>query len=385
MKFFNSWHEKQPEKPISMRQFIVFTQKEFYHIFRDRWTALILLVLPILMIILFGFGINTEIKNTKFAVYDPSHDVATQGIVNKLATSEYFTLSEYVSSPDKIENIFREKGIGLVIVFSEQFYENLIHTGDAQVQLITDGTDPNTASILTAYATNLIFSYQQQLIANQEIPYQIKPEIKLLYNPTMKGAFSTVPGVIGVIIILICAMMTSISIAREKEQGTMEVLLVSPMKPIIIILAKVVPFFCISILNLITILLLSVYVLEVPIVGSIFLLFFVSLIYIFVSLALGLLISSVVEKQMVALLISGMALMLPVVYLSGMMFPIESMPIVLQWISNIIPAKWFIIAMRNIMIKGLGFSSILKEVAILCLMALVLITVSLKKFKLRLE
>jgi ABC-2 type transport system permease protein len=337
------------------------------------------------MIILFGFGINTEIKNTKFAVYDPSHDVATQGIVNKLSTSEYFTLSEFVNTPNEIENIFKEKGIGLVVVFSEKFYENLLHTGDAQVQLITDGTDPNTASILTAYASNLIFSYQQDLISVQDIPYQIKPEIKLLYNPTLKGVYSTVPGIIGVILILICAMMTSISIAREKEQGTMEILLVSPMKPIVLILAKVVPFFCISIVNLVTILLLSVFVLEVPIVGSLFLLILVSLLYIFVALSIGLLISSVVDKQMVALLISGMALMLPFVYLSGMMFPIESMPIVLQWISNIIPAKWFIIAMRNIMIKGLGFSSIVKEVAILSFMALFFIMLSLKKFKLRLE
>jgi ABC-2 type transport system permease protein len=337
------------------------------------------------MIILFGFGINTEIKNTKFAVYDPSHDVATQGIVNKLLTSEYFTLSEFVNTPNEIENIFKEKGIGLVVVFSEKFYENLLHTGDAQVQLITDGTDPNTASILTAYASNLIFSYQQDLISAQDIPYQIKPEIKLLYNPTLKGVYSTVPGIIGVILILICAMMTSISIAREKEQGTMEILLVSPMKPIVLILAKVVPFFCISIVNLVTILLLSVFVLEVPIVGSLFLLILVSLLYIFVALSIGLLISSVVDKQMVALLISGMALMLPFVYLSGMMFPIESMPIVLQWISNIIPAKWFIIAMRNIMIKGLGFSSIVKEVAILSFMALFFIMLSLKKFKLRLE
>jgi ABC-2 type transport system permease protein len=333
------------------------------------------------MIILFGFGINTEIKNTKFAVYDPSHDVATQGIVNKLSTSEYFTLSEFVNTPNEIENIFKEKGIGLVVVFSEKFYENLLHTGDAQVQLITDGTDPNTASILTAYASNLIFSYQQDLISVQDIPYQIKPEIKLLYNPTLKGVYSTVPGIIGVILILICAMMTSISIAREKEQGTMEILLVSPMKPIVLILAKVVPFFCISIVNLVTILLLSVFVLEVPIVGSLFLLILVSLLYIFVALSIGLLISSVVDKQMVALLISGMALMLPFVYLSGMMFPIESMPIVLQWISNIIPAKWFIIAMRNIMIKGLGFSSIVKEVAILSFMALFFIMLSLKKFK----
>ncbi len=368
-----------------MRQFIVFTQKEFYHIFRDRWTTLILLVLPILMIILFGFGINTELKNTKFVVFDPSRDVATQGIVNKLATSEYFILYEYVTNPQQIEKLFQEEKIGFAVLFSERFYENLMHTGDAQIQLIADGSDPNTASILSAYASNLIATYQQELVQNVEIPFRINAEVKLLYNPTMKGVYSTVPGIIGVILILVCALMTSISIAREKETGTMEVLLVSPMKPLLIILSKVVPYFSIGVINLTTILLLSVYMLKVPIAGSLLLLIFISLVYIFVSLALGLLISSAVDKQMVALLISGMGLMLPFVYLSGMLFPIESMPIVLQWISNVIPAKWFIIAIRNVMIKGLGIASVVKEVSILVGMAVFLIAASFKRFKVRLE
>ncbi|MBA4252050.1 MAG: multidrug ABC transporter permease [Chlorobiaceae bacterium] len=368
-----------------MKQFLIFTKKEFYHIFRDRWTTLILLVLPILMIILFGFGITTEIKNTKFAVYDPSRDVASQGIINKFSTSEYFTLSEYLDSPEQIEKLFQKGKIGLVIVFSEKFHENILHTGEAQVQLILDGTDPNTALTLTNYATQIINLYQQEQKESKNILYQIKSEIKLLYNPTLKGEYNTVPGVMGMVLMLICAMMTSVSIAREKELGTMEVLLVSPMKPIIIILSKVVPYFFLSLINLTTILLLSVFVLKVPIVGSLWLLIFVSLIFIFVALALGLLISSVVEKQMVALLISGMALMMPIILLSGLMFPIENMPIVLQWISNIIPAKWFIIAVKNVMIKGLGIASIINEIIILTSMAVILTAISLKKFKTRLE
>ena len=265
-----------------MRQFLVFTQKEFYHIFRDRWTTLILLLMPIMMIILFGFGITTEIKNTKFVVFDPSKDVATQGVINKLTTSEYFTLNGYLSNIDQVEPLFQKGEIGLAIVFSERFYENFLHTGDAQIQVIADGTDPNTASTLTNYATALISAYQQDLMKTQNIPYQIKPEVKLLYNPTMKGAFNTVPGVMGMILMLICSMMTSVSITREKELGTMEVLLVSPMKPLTLILAKVVPYFTISIINLITILLLSHYALKVPINGSLLLLFFISLLYIFV-------------------------------------------------------------------------------------------------------
>ena len=377
-----------------MRAFRVFVQKEFYHILRDRWTTIILLALPILMIILFGFGITTEIRNTKFAVYDPAGDFTTRGIINKLESSEYFTLERYLSSPDQIEQLFREGKTGFAVVFS-----------DEQILLVADGTDPNTASILTNYATALINSYLEEsavreagggaatnvvgdppvAAATAAARRTITPEIRLLYNPSLKSAYNIVPGIMGMILMLICAMMTSVSIAREKELGTMEVLLVSPMKPFLIILSKIVPYFTISVINYITILILSVYVLKVPIAGSLILLSGLSLLFIMVSLLLGILISSLVEKQIVALLISGMLLMMPAVFLSGLMFPIESMPEVLQWLSHILPVKWFIIAVRNVMINGLGFSSIIKEVAILTGMAAVILAVSIKKFKFRLE
>lgn len=376
-----------------MKAFRIFVQKEFFHIMRDRWTTIILLVLPVLMIILFGFGITTEIRNTKFAVYDPSGDFATQGIVNKLESSEYFTLGKYLTSKDKIEETFRKGETVFAIVFGDNFYESAVHSRDAKILLIADGTDPNTASILTNYATALIGSYLKEelsgksLDANAVTPSAVKieSEIRLFYNPTLKSAYNIVPGIMGMILMLICAMMTSVSIAREKELGTMEVLLVSPMKPFLIILSKIVPYFTISVINYITILLLSVFVLKVPIAGSLVLLSGLSLLFIFVSLLLGILISSMVEKQITALLISGMLLMMPAVFLSGLMFPIESMPVVLQWISHILPVKWFIIAVRNVMIKGLGFSSIIREVTILSLMGLAILVASIKKFKYRLE
>lgn len=360
-----------------MREFRIFVQKEFFHIFRDRWTTLILLVLPVLMIILFGFGITTEIKNTKFAIYDPVKDEATRGITNKLETSEYFTFERYLQSPDEIEKLFREGQIGFVVVF-----------GDEQIQLIADGTDPNTASTLSNYATVLINSYMQEQSAELRATTAARgiiTESRLLYNPTLKSAYNIVPGIMGMILMLICALMTSVSIAREKELGTMEVLLVSPMKPLLIILSKLVPYFTISIINYITILLLSVYILKVPIAGSLVLLTGLSLLFIFVSLMLGTLISTMVERQIIALLISGMVLMMPAVFLSGLMFPIESMPEILQWISHILPVKWFIIAVRNVMIKGLGFDSIIREVAIMSGMGLVILMASIKKFKYRLE
>jgi ABC-2 type transport system permease protein len=368
-----------------MRQFLAFIEKEFYHIARDRWTTIILLVMPVLMLVLFGYAITTEVKNTNVAIYDPSKDVATQGIIDKLESSSYFKVTRFLSGPDEIDSAFKRGDLGLVAVFSERFAENLARTGKAEVLLIADGSDPNTATTLTNYATNIIAAYLQGNPAYASASYRIVPRIKLLYNPQMKSAYNFVPGVMGMVLMLICAMMTSISIAREKEKGTMEVLLVSPMKPILIILAKAVPYLVLSIVNLTTILTLSVFVLGVPIVGSLFWLVVVSLVFIFLSLALGLLISSVVSTQSAALLISGMALMMPVMLLSGMMFPVENMPLFLRIVSDAIPARWYILAVKKLMIKGLGVGSIVKELAILGGMALFVLAVSLKKFKVRLE
>lgn len=368
-----------------MRQFIAFLKKEFNHILRDPWTMAILLLLPVMMVLLFGYAISTEVKNTGIAVYDPSKDAATERIISLLGRSSYFRVTAVLDSPDRIESVFRRGNTGLVVVFSENFYANVMHTGDAQVQLIADGTDPNTALTLTNYASSIITAYQNELLERENVPYRIVPEVRLLYNPEMRSAYNFVPGVMGMILMLICAMMTSISIAREKEMGTMEILLVSPMPPLLIILSKAVPYFFLSCVNLTTILLLSVFVIGVPIAGSFPALLVLSLIFIFVALAFGLLISSLTDSQTVALLISGMALTLPVILLSGMMFPVDNMPWFLQAVSSVIPARWYIAAVKKIMIKGLGFASILKELGILSVMAAVLIAASLKKFKIRLE
>ncbi len=385
MEFFNNLRDALQERQISMKQFMSFVRKEFYHIFRDKTTMAILLILPILMLVLFGYSISTEVKNSKIAILDSSNDVATRAIIEKFRNSEYFSVKKMVNNPSEIQDLFKKDRLNMVLVFGDNFYENLAHTGNAQVQLIVDGSDPNSAKTIVTYATSIIGAYQLELSKIDKIPFQINPQIKLLYNPQMKGAYNFVPGVMGMILMLICAMMTSISIAREKELGTMEVLLVSPMKPIYIILSKIIPYFVLSLVNLATILLLSVFLLKVPIAGSLFWLIAFSLVYIFVNLSLGLLISSIVDSQLVALLISGMVLMLPVIMLSGMMFPVENMPVFFQWISQIIPAKWYIIGVKKIMIKGLGLSSIIPEMSVLLGMGIVLVIASLKNFKYRLE
>ncbi|HCZ20301.1 MAG TPA: multidrug ABC transporter permease [Porphyromonadaceae bacterium] len=368
-----------------MRQFISFVKKEFYHIFRDKRTMLILLGIPVVQMLLFGFAITTEVKDVQVAVFDPSKDVATRQIIEKFRASSYFDFVEELTDVDEINDIFKYGKINLVIVFSDNFAENLMRTGDASVQLITDGTEPNQASMITGYASNILASYQQSLSEQRKTPFRIVPEIKMLFNPQSESAYNFVPGVMGMILMLICAMMTSIAIVREKETGTMEVLLASPMRPIFIILAKAVPYFVLSILNLITILLLSVFVLGVPVAGNIFSLMFISLVFIFLALSLGLLISTLVDTQMAAILASGMGLMMPTMILSGLVFPLESMPVVLQWISAIVPARWYIEAIRKIMIQGVGIEFVMRELGVLAVMTCLLLVLSLKKFKTRLS
>jgi len=368
-----------------MKQLLSFIRKEFYHILRDRTTMMILLLMPVIQLLLFGFALTTEVKNTEVAVLAPTNDEASSRIIQKINASAYFDVVTQIKNADEIEATFRDSKAKLIVVFEEDFAAKLHQTGKAHIQLIADATDPNAATSFTFYASNIINAYQKELIDDTKNPYQITSEVKMLYNPQMIGAYSFVPGVLGMIMILICAMMTSIAIVREKEMGTMEILLVSPMKPIYTILSKITPYFVLSFVNFITTLLLSVYVLHVPVVGSLISLTFVSLLYIFLSLALGLLVSTLTSSQTAAMLISGMALMIPVMLLSGMMFPIEGMPLPLQWFSNIIPAKWYIIAVKAIMIQGLGIGSVLKEVGILILMSVVLVAISLKNFKVRLE
>lgn len=376
-----------------MKQFISFIRKEFYHIFRDTRTMMILLLMPIIQIILFGYAITTEITSVPIAIFDQSRDEVTTKISDRLIASEYFDLYKMVDSEAEAQALFKKGKVRLVVVFPPLYASS----PDASVQLLADATDPNEATQLMAYATAIIQQGKvdsgqltvtsdapQLSTVNSQLSTGISPVVQLLYNPTMKGAYNFVPGVMGLILILICALMTSVGIVREKEVGTMEVLLVSPMKPIYIILAKATPYLLLSMVNVATILCLSYFLLEVPIAGSVVLLFSISILYALVSLCLGLLISTVADTQQAAMLISAMALMLPVILLSGMVFPIENMPDILQWLSNIVPAKWYIIAVKDVMIKGLGAASIMKEIGILVLMVLVLILLSVKRFKIRL-
>ncbi|MBK9523828.1 MAG: ABC transporter permease [Bacteroidetes bacterium] len=367
-----------------MKQLLSFVIKEFHHVFRDRKTLLMLFGLPIAQIILFGFALTNEIKNAKIIVVDYAKDAASRQIIDKIEASKYFDVEKSLSSHEEIEAAFKEGKIKMAIVFPLNFYEDLSRTNKAQLQVIADASDINTATTLTNYISSIVMDYQNSLTRGIKPPFQIQTEVRMLYNPQLKGEHTFIPGMMAMIMLLICVMMTAISIVREKELGTMEILLVSPFKPIMVIASKFVPYLLISLVNITSILLLSTYFLKLPVQGSIFLLYAVSLVFIITSLFLGLLISIKSESQQTAMFISLMATLLPTLLLSGFMFPIENMPLPLRVISNIVPSKWFYIIVKSIMIKGSGFQTIWKETLILFGMAVALLLISLRNFKIRL-
>ena len=367
-----------------MKQFIVFVKKEFFHALRDRKTLLILFGLPVVQIMIFGFALTNEVKNSKIIIADQAKDIASQQLTTKIEASKYFEIEKSVRNRREIEDAFKKGTIRAAIIFPENFNHDLLHESKATLQFITDASDPNTATTLANYLNAIVSDYQTELNENRTRPYTITTETRMLYNPQLKGVHNFVPGVMALVLMLVCVMMTAISIVKEKETGTMEILLVSPFKPLLVILSKAVPYLILSLVNVATILLLSVFVLQLPINGSVLLLFAESTLFIITCLSLGLLISVRTESQQVAMLISLMGMLLPTLLFSGFMFPIENMPYPLQVISNAIPAKWFYIIVKSIMIKGLGIAGIWKETLILAGITLFLIAVSLKNFKTRL-
>lgn len=365
-------------------QFTAFIRKEFLHVFRDSKTLLMLFGLPVVMIVLFGFAVTNEIKNANIVICDYSKDDATRQIISKFQASNQFNVQQSLMSHEQIEEEFKKGEVKLAVVFPSNFNNDLLHNNSAQVQLISDASDPNTATTLVNYANIIIMDYQKELMQLQNMPLRIDSEIRMLYNPELKSVVNFVPGVMSLILLLICVLMTSVSIVKEKENGTMEVLLVSPFNAFMVLVSKAVPYLLLSLVNLTVILLLSIYVLHLPVNGSLWLLYVFSTLFIVVALSLGLLISNLTASQQVAMMISLMGMMVPSILLTGFMFPLENMPYALQLFSHISPAKWYYIIIKAIMIKGLGFTAIWKETLILMVMVVVLTVVNIRKFRIRL-
>ena len=366
-----------------MKSLLPFVKKEFWHVLRDKRTLLLLFGMPVVQILLFGFALSTEVKNTKIGILDQDKSENSLELTAKINQNQYFDIEKNLSSISQAEDAFKDGKIKIILVIPADFSENMESGKKAQLQLISDGTDLNLANQTYNFLSNILLDFYGQKIFQQSAGVQ--PEIHMLYNPQLKGAPNFVPGVMAFILLIICVLMTAIAIVREKESGTLEVLLVSPMKPHIIILAKAIPYFILSMVILISILILSVTVLDLPIKGNLLLLFGISIIFIITNLLIGIVISILTETQQTAMLISLVGTMLPTLMLSGFMFPVENMPLMLQIISNIIPAKWYYEIVKNIMIKGTGLEIVWKHIVVLLGMMTVLFFVAVKKFKIRLE
>lgn len=362
-----------------------FTLKEFRHIFRDRRTLLIIFGMPIAELLIFGYVITNEIKDANIAIYDKSGDYLSQKLTSKLGSSGYFIPSTFIYSENEIEPALRSGKAKLVVVYEQDFAKRFQKEGNAAIQVITDASEPNTASLLANYAWSIINSFASENGVKDKSLTPIDIRVRMLYNPDLKSVFMFVPGTMALILMLLTAMMTAISIAREKELGTMEILLVSPLKPSHIVLGKVLPYVGLAFTNALVILFLGYTVFGLPIKGSLALLLIVCFIFILLALSLGIMISTVSKTQQVAMFFSMIGLMLPTMLLSGFIFPVENMPIVLQWLSAIMPPRWFISAIKTIMIKGEGIAYVWKEMLIMIGMIIFFLVMSIKKFKVRLS
>jgi ABC-2 type transport system permease protein len=369
-----------------MKRFLGFVKKEFLHIFRDFRTLIILFGIPVAQILIFGFVVSTDIRDAGLAFLDLSKDDITQKISDKICSSGFFRRVDDLQNYNEIDMVMKKGAVKAVIVFSDNFGADLISEGKATMSIIADGSEPNTATLITNYVTAIVTDFNRELAGTSPGSNMlIQPEVRMFYNPGMKGHFMFVPGVITLILTLICALMTSVTITREKEFGTMEVLLVSPLKPVHIILGKVTPYFLLSFINVIMILLLSWLVFDLPVKGSLILLLAESMLYILVSLSLGILISTVSKTMQQAIFISVLGLMLPTILLSGFIFPIENMPEAYDWVSALLPPRYFVVIIKNIMIKGAGFMYVWKETLILTVMTVLFIGLSVRNFKVRLQ
>jgi ABC-2 type transport system permease protein len=368
-----------------MKQFLAFIRKEFFHVFRDRRTLLIMFGLPVAQIVLFGFALTSEVKDITLTVIDNSRDVNTQQLISKIKSSSYFVVQESSIDYNTIADSFKKGTAKCALIFPARFGDDLLHTGKAQVQIITDGSDPNTAKTVVNYITAIMTAYQQEISPSAHLPYMIIPETRMLYNEEGNGSLNFIPGVMALVLMLVCTALTSVSVVREKELGTMEILLVSPFKPLMVLIAKAIPYLILSLANFILILVLAVFVLHVGIKGSIVLLFMESMLFIITCLSIGLLISNTTNSQQTALLISMMGMMIPTMIFTGFMFPLENMPKPFQIISNVVPSRWYFLIVKSVMLKGLGFGYVWKETLVLLGMTTVALTIALRNFKTRLS
>jgi len=363
-----------------MKAFLSILQKEFIHIGRDRISLFLVLAMPIALILLFGFTISTEIRNAKISILDFSKDTESKQLIENITASGYFQVINFLEAEAEIDYDFKSKQIKIAMIIPPRFEESLAIEGIANIQIINDVSDINIASILNNYLRSVFNDYITEFNRNNnapEVPISIVTTMQ--YNPELNSVYMFVPGIITLIMIIITALMSSITLAREKETNTMNMMLITTVKKINIAIGKVIPYMLLSLLSTIFILIISVFVFHMPIKGSIGLLVFLCIIFMFTSASFGLLISAVSKNQLDAMMVTMMGLFLPTVLLSGFLFPLDNMPLFFQWIADVFPAKWFIIAIKDVMLKGATFIEIGKYLLILTGMSVIMVWISLSQ------
>lgn len=359
-------------------------RKEWRHIMRDRRTLAVIVLMPVVQVILFGFAIRTDVKDIRLVVVDPAPDYVTLELRHRLEATEAFRTVAVLQTTERLDQLFQKSEAEEAVVFEPQFASRLERGLPARVQIIADATEPNTGSMRQNYAMAVIRQFQRD--RGEPAPgVQVSARLRTRFDPTAESSHLFVPGLMAFVLTIISALMTAISLTREKETGTMEALLVSPLRPWQIIIGKVMPYLVVGFVSVILVIGEARLVFQVPLRGSVVLLLAEGLLYILVSLSLGMLISSKTNSQRVAMMGAMLGTMLPTLLLSGFIFPIESMPTVLQWVSNVIPARWFVTIARSIMLKGIGLAYLWQETLILCGMAAALLVLSTRSFHTRLE
>jgi ABC-2 type transport system permease protein len=364
----------------ALRGFIV---KEIHHILRDRQTLLILLVLPLAMVVIFGYALRTDVKSVRVVFVERVTDAATVELRNRFAGSGRFEFAGVERSLVAVESLFRRGDIDMAVVFEPGFGEALSRGSGADVMLIADASAPNAGSLMLAYATAVIGQYQDEL-GRPPGAVEIEVHTRMRFNPSLESVNLFVPGLIALVMTLVTALMTAISLSREKERGTLEVLLVSPLRPWQIIVGKVAPYLLLAFVNVVTALLAASIVFGVPFRGSIPLLVAASTLYAMVGLALGTLIAARTDSQRAAMLGAMLVTMMPNMLLSGMIFPLSSLPVWLQPVTYLVPARWFILISRGVMLKGVGVEYLVQPLAVLAVMLVFLMVAAVRSFKPRL-
>lgn len=362
---------------------VAFMVKEMRHLLRDRQTLAILLLLPLAQVILFGFALRTDVNEIRLAIVDPTPDAQTLAIRGRFAGNGRFRLLDAARSLDAVEPDFRQSAADVAIVFPPNFSDQLASGVPTRIEVVSDASDPNAGTTMQSYVSAVIASWQADLsVASGGV--QIVPQVRMRFNPSLQSVNLFVPGLIALVVMMVSALMTAISLSREMERGSLEILLVSPLHPWQIIVGKVVPYLVLAFANVATALLSAWVVFHVPFRGSLLLLLGASTLYALVGLALGVLIAALTTSQRAAMMAAMLGTMLPTVMLSGMVFPVASMPVPLQLLSRIIPARWFVVVVRGIMLKGAGLAELWQELAILTVILLVLLVAATRSFKTRL-